>query len=49
MGWRELRGYQRAMAVLKHGPEPSPDSWDGADQDAGWDELRERRERLRGR
>lgn len=49
MGWRELCGYQRAMVKAKRGPEPDPGSWDGADQDPGWQQLRDRRDRLRGR
>lgn len=49
MGWRQLRAYQSTMLELKHGPAPDPDSWDGADQDQGWDELRAKREQMRGR
>jgi len=52
MGWRELRGWLRAMNRLRReeaGRERTdPDSWEGYQNDSFWAEARERHRRMRG-
>lgn len=48
MGWCELRARLRVLAAkFKRGRDP--DTWEGADQDDVWSEMREKREKYRGK
>lgn len=49
MGWLELFDWVGEMRRQQRGPEPKPESWEGADESEHWDELRAARERRRGR
>lgn len=53
MGWRELRHwlreYNRASRAEAGRGATSPDSWDGVENDAWWQEQREKQAQLRGR
>jgi hypothetical protein len=52
MGWRELRGWlremnrQREIEAGRGGA--GPDSWQGAENDPFWAEMREKARRLQG-
>jgi hypothetical protein len=48
MGWRQLCAWQRAMIRSQQGDEPDPDRWTDA-SNANFDELRAKRDQLRGR
>ena len=44
MGWLELLGWAKAMNDQQKGPEKSPDSWKGYEQDEWYQEQRRKRE-----
>jgi hypothetical protein len=49
MGWREFCGWLDVMRKQQEGARANPDSWANADGDAHWQEMRQARERRRGR
>jgi len=49
MGWLELKAWFGVMRRQTEPPETTPDSWNGADRDGSWDELRAKRDAWRGR
>lgn len=53
MGWRELRHWlqelNRAVAAESGQDKTDPDSWQGYESDAWWQEQREKHRQLRGR
>lgn len=46
MGWREFCGWLEVLRKHQEGAKASADSWDHADQDPGWIEMRAKRDRL---
>jgi hypothetical protein len=52
MGWLEFRSWlkemRRAAAAEAGQGQADPDSWDGAENDAFWQEQREKQRQMRG-
>lgn len=48
MGWLEFRAWLRELN-RQRSRKSNPDTWDGADEDPNWIELRAQRRRVMGR
>lgn len=49
MGWREFTGWLETMSRQRDGGGVTPDSWQGADSDPWWQQVRQQREEARAR
>lgn len=47
MGWKEFLVWLGVMNRQLRPPEVSPGSWEGADQDPRWQEMRRQRDAMR--